>query len=126
MPVKSILSRNIDAFWKDSGLTQGEFGTKFNSNQKSLWAYINGSNIKPAADFLFEICNYYQIDIDFLKSKLVKIKEGKIINYPKSQDKKKALLDELEKMKEEIARFNDRFTQLSKALETKIKSQQFR
>ena len=126
MPEKSILSRNIDSLWKDSGLTQAEFGTKFNSNQKSLWAYINGSNIKPAADFLFELCNYYQIDIDFLKSKLIKIKEGKIVNYPKSQDKKKALLDELEKMKEEIARFNERFSQLSKALETKIKSQQFR
>jgi len=122
MPDKSILSRNIDSLWKDSGLTQAEFGNKFNSNQKSLWAYINGSNIKPAADFLFELCNYYQIDIDFLKSRVVKIKGGKVTNYTAQKDKTDQILAAIKAIREIQEETNNKIQLQLNALEKLTKS----
>ena len=100
MPDKSILSRNIEALWRESGLSQAEFGARFNSNNKSVWAYINGKNIKPSADFLFELCNYYQIDIEFLKSRLVKLKGGKVSNYTAQKDKADLILSSIKLIRE--------------------------
>ena len=106
---KTILSENIRALYKSSGLSQAEFGAKFGSNAKNIWAYIHVGS-KPNGVFLQNLCNHYNIDIDFLTNTQIRMtKDGDIANRPKYGDRVNRLKKRVEKLLAEHDEFSKSF-----------------
>ena len=62
-----IISTNLIFLRKNAGLTQLEFGEKFNYTDKTVSRWENGSII-PSVEVLKQIADFYGVSIDYLVS----------------------------------------------------------
>lgn len=85
-PQNAITAHNIKFLRLKEGLTQKEFGKKYDSNQKNVWAYEKGTN-KPKGQVLLNISKGTGIAPEILLTvKLRKDKvTGAIINLPSKE-----------------------------------------
>ena len=60
-----IISKNLTFLRKKSGLTQIEFGEKFNYTDKTVSRWENGTII-PSVETLKQIADYYGVTVDYL------------------------------------------------------------
>ena len=60
-----IISTNLIFLRKNAGLTQLEFGEKFNYTDKTVSRWENGSII-PSVEILKQIADYYGVSLDYL------------------------------------------------------------
>lgn len=65
--LSEIISENLIFLRKKSGMTQLEFGEKFNYTDKTVSRWENGSII-PSVDVLKQIADYYGVTVDYLIS----------------------------------------------------------
>lgn len=84
-PENEISAHNIRLLRQMEGLTQADFGKKYQINKKSIWAYEKG-NAKPKPQFLLELSRGVGIAPDILITvKLKTDRTGKIINLPSKE-----------------------------------------
>ena len=69
-----IIATNLTYLRKKAGLTQLEFGEKFNYTDKTVSRWENGSII-PAVDVLKKIADFYGVSIDYLTTEHKTAKE---------------------------------------------------
>lgn len=60
-----IISTNLVYLRKNAGMTQLEFGEKFNYTDKTVSRWENGSII-PSVEILKQIADYYGVSVDYL------------------------------------------------------------
>ena len=60
-----IIAENLIFLRKKSGMTQLEFGEKFNYTDKTVSRWENGS-IMPSIDVLKQIADYYGVSVDYI------------------------------------------------------------
>ena len=82
-----IISTNLIFLRKNAGLTQLEFGEKFNYTDKTVSRWENGSII-PSVEILKQIADFYGVSLDYLVTEHKSSKEftstiGKIVNPKK-------------------------------------------
>lgn len=95
-PQNAITAHNIKLLRLNEGLTQKEFGKKYDSNQKNVWAYEKGTN-KPKGQVLLNISKGTGIPPEILLT--VKLKKdrvtGAIINLPSKEKQVQQMRTEL-------------------------------
>ena len=79
-----IISTNLIFLRKNAGLTQLEFGEKFNYTDKTVSRWENGSII-PSVEILKQIADFYGVSLDYLVTEHKSSKEftstiGKAVN----------------------------------------------
>ena len=82
-----IISTNLVFLRKNAGLTQLEFGEKFNYTDKTVSRWENGSII-PSVEILKQIADFYGVSLDYLVTEHKSSKEftstiGKTVNPKK-------------------------------------------
>ena len=65
--LNAIIANNLIYLRKKAGLTQLEFGEKFNYTDKTVSRWENGS-VLPSVDTLKLIADYYGVSVDYLLS----------------------------------------------------------
>lgn len=94
-PGNEIISHNIKLLREIEGLGQSEFGIKYGSNQKSIWAYEAG-NSKPKSNFILNLSAGTGITPEVLLSlKLKKDRHNRITNIPSKDQEIQTLKNEL-------------------------------
>ena len=86
-----IISTNLTFLRKKAGLTQLEFGEKFNYTDKTVSRWENGTII-PAVETLKDIADFYGVSVDYLLTEHNSIHDFNITIRDTINPKKKALL----------------------------------
>ena len=79
-----IIASNLIFLRKNAGLTQLEFGEKFNYTDKTVSRWENGS-VLPSIEVLKDIADFYGVSVDYLITEHQSVKEfnssiGKTVN----------------------------------------------
>ena len=69
-----IIANNLTYLRKKAGLTQLEFGEKFNYTDKTVSRWENGS-VTPSVEVLKDIADFYGVSLDYLTSEHHSTKE---------------------------------------------------
>lgn len=83
--IENIIANNILYLRKTTGLTQSEFGEKFNYSDKTVSKWEQGTVI-PSVETLVEIAKYCGVSLDYIVSEHTTQKQyasivGKTVNY---------------------------------------------
>jgi transcriptional regulator with XRE-family HTH domain len=109
MNATEIISHNIKLLREIDGTTQGEFGEKYGSNQKSIWAYEKG-NVAPKSKFILALSKGVGISEDVLLTvKLKRDRTGNITNIPKADSEILRIRNELQSMINDYKKATDTF-----------------
>lgn len=109
--MNKVLSQNLKTLYQASNLSQKEFGERFGSNQKNIWAYLNNGT-EPNGTFLLKLCQYYGFDINYLTTVKITVNTaGNITNLPKHSSRLKRLKKRAQDLKQEHKQFSERIAE---------------
>ncbi len=66
--IREIIGENLAELRKKKGLTQFELAEKFNYSDKAISKWENGSTL-PDIEILYQLCEFYDVSLDYLTHK---------------------------------------------------------